>query len=171
MPTTRNQGLPANAAPVKPNPPRPRKKKNGEGVNAAKVAESQTQSPSSVAESPLFKLPPELRTMIYRFALIDDEEVVVTEAGGVPEPALLSVCKNVRSETYKVFYYENDFCCEIQQLSPATLRLADRKATLPGLRFGVARPVMLFKQGHDQRNTVAIWCCGSASAYRENVNL
>lgn len=157
MPTTRSQGLPANEAPEKNKVPHTRKKKTRKGAKPTEAP--QARLPSSVAESPLFRLPPELRTMIYRFALVDDEEVLVTESEGIPEPALLSVSKIVRSEAYNVFYFENDFCCDVEKFSPATLLMADRKAILSQLSVGIAKPVILLKQGHDQRiwSNVVLW--------------
>lgn len=160
MSTTRSQGLPAEEAPEKTQPLRPRKKKTERAHEApektkvprtrkkkhekgAKVMKaSQAQPPSSVAESPLFKLPPELRTMIYRFALIDDQEIAITESGGFPEPELLSVCKTVRSEAYKVFYYENIFCCVVEHFSPVTLLLAGRRESSTHPSIGIGKPVV-----------------------------
>jgi len=140
----------ASEAPDKTSKPRTRKKKSSKRAKAAKTP--QTHLLNSVAESPLFNLPPELRTMIYRFALVTDEEVAITEADGIPEPALLSTSKIIRSETYNVFYFENDFCCDVQQFNPATLLMADRKVTLHDLSVGIAKPGISLKQGHDQRN-------------------
>lgn len=101
-----------------------------------------THLPSSVADSPLFRLPSELRNMIYRFALTTDGGVVVTESGGIPESALLSVSKVLRSETYGVFYNENEFVCEIKKFSPATLLLAARKGVPTGVHPGIRNPTM-----------------------------
>jgi hypothetical protein len=64
---------------------------------------------NGVADSPLFELPPEIRTMIYRFALVADGELPITKVHGIPEAALLKVSKLVRSETYSLFYRENEF--------------------------------------------------------------
>ena len=65
----------------------------------------------SVAESPLFKLPAELRLRIYEYALYshDDGLCTVTRASGIPEPALLLTCKAIRKECIAVFYTVNIF--------------------------------------------------------------
>lgn len=83
--------------------------------------------PSSVAASPLFKLSPELRNIIYRFVQGTGEQVFITKSAGIPEPALLSVNKIVRAEASRLFYDENDFICEISYFDHATLLLAARK--------------------------------------------
>jgi hypothetical protein len=83
--------------------------------------------PNSVAGSPLFGLPPEIRNIIYRFAPIADDDLVVTKTHGIPEAALLSVNKLVRSETYKLFYAENVFTCVVFSFDCAPLVLACRK--------------------------------------------
>lgn len=82
---------------------------------------------SSVTESLLFKLPPELRDMVYRYALVRDRDIIVTKIRGIPEPALLSANKLVRSETYKIIYRENHFNCVVRRDHPATLALMHRK--------------------------------------------
>jgi hypothetical protein len=152
MPTTRSQGLPENEALELAYIPRTRKKTN-KGSKATEV--SQTDLPSSVAESPLFKLPPELRTMIYRFALHTDEDIEITESHGIPEPALLSVSKIIRSETHKVFYFENEFSCMIEHYSPATMQLARRKVSLADPRGGIRLPkTMVYHQQRHWGNLV-----------------
>jgi len=94
--------------------------------------------------------------MIYRSALIADE-VVVTESGGVPEPPLLSVSKIVRSETYEVFYYENEFCCQVRHFNPATLLLADSKVVRPGVSVGIAAPVVTVYHNERRWRNLVQW--------------
>lgn len=120
MPTTRNQGITANKAPAKPKAPRTRKKKSDK---AAKKTKAQIL-PDGVTESPLFKLPPELRNTIYRFAIVTEDDLQITKTGGIPEPALLSVSKTVRSETFGLFYHENRFSCIVRYYDPASILLA-----------------------------------------------
>ena len=148
MPTTRSQGLPENGALQLNHMPRTRKKKTDDDSKAIEV--SQPSLPSSVAQSPLFKLPPELRNMIYRFALLTAEDLEITETHGIPEPALLSVSKIVRSESYKLFYFENNFSCMIEHYSSATIQLAFRKASKDDPRTGIRRPKMMIY--HQQRH-------------------
>jgi len=81
----------------------------------------------SIAKSPLFKLPPEIRDMVYRFALVDDNYLDITKAYGIPEAPLLSVSKLIRSETYEMFYTENKFLCIVEDVDAATLVLKTRK--------------------------------------------
>ena len=81
----------------------------------------------SVATSPLFKLPPEIRNMIYRYAIVTKARVRITKSSGIPEPALLSTCKILRSEACAIVYLENTFRCEVRDHDPASLSLAYRK--------------------------------------------
>lgn len=151
MPTTRSQGLTANEVPEKAKEPRTRKKKSN---NGAKRIEAQSP-PDGVAESSLFKLPSELRTMIYRFALFTEEDIEVTESHGIPEPALLSVSKVVRSESYKVFYFEDTFSCMIEHYSPATMILACGKTSKSDPKIGIRAPkLMIFNEQRHWGNLV-----------------
>ena len=83
--------------------------------------------PSSVTESLLFKLPPELRNEIYRYAIISNRDLPVTKSHGIPDSALLSVSKLVRFEAYEIFYRENVFTYIAHDYDPATLILGYRK--------------------------------------------
>jgi hypothetical protein len=91
----------------------------------------------SVAHSPLFKLSAELRNTIYRLALVEDhddfcvEPVVVDDVNGIPEPGLLLSNKVVRSEALGIFYYENDWNCEVRNFDPAPVLLLQSKFKMP----------------------------------------
>jgi hypothetical protein len=107
-------------------------------VVATASRDAPAPSTSSVARSPLFKLSPELRNRIYRLVLVADTwaptvdwQVVVDKANGIPEPALLLSNKIVRSETYGIFYYENDFLCIVSDCDPAPIFLLQAKFTMP----------------------------------------
>lgn len=134
MPPTRSQSLSANEATTKTKVPGPRKKKTDKSSKAPEL--SQTHLPSSVAQSSLFKLSPELRNIIYRLAVVSEDEVNITKAGGIPEPALLSISKIVRSETLGIFYHENEFTCVVRDYDPAPAVLALRRASKCGKPTG-----------------------------------
>lgn len=55
---------------------------------------------------PFFKLPPELRNSIYRFALVYTLPIR-NNASGFPEPGLLTSYKQIRREACSIFYLEN----------------------------------------------------------------
>jgi hypothetical protein len=85
---------------------------------------------SSIADSPLFKLPPELRLRIYEYAVYsedDDGKCKVTREHGIPEPPLLFTCKTVRGEAISSFYSVNNFHNIVELLHPATIVLTMRK--------------------------------------------
>ncbi|KAK3680221.1 hypothetical protein LTR78_000599 [Recurvomyces mirabilis] len=56
----------------------------------------------------LFKLPAELRNIIYRHVLVSGEEIKL-KPKGPGEPALLRVCRGVRKEARSIYYTENKF--------------------------------------------------------------
>lgn len=93
---------------------------------------------SSIAHSPLFKLSPELRNKIYCLVLIQDDDedwmadyrITVDKATGVPEPALLLTNKVLRAEASGIFYYENNFCCNITDFDPAPVLLLQSKLAM-----------------------------------------
>lgn len=65
-------------------------------------------SPSPSLSSPLLALAPELRNNIYRFALTDTE-VTISDESMKNRAALLSTCKQIRSEAWGIFYNECKF--------------------------------------------------------------
>lgn len=58
-------------------------------------------------QSKLMPMPAELRSMIYRFALISTIEIDINNA--FREPALLSTCRTIRQEAITIYYLENLF--------------------------------------------------------------
>lgn len=84
----------------------------------------------SVAWSPLFKLPPELRNYIYEFAVNLSDKYgyrKVTKEAGIPEPPLLSTCKAIRKEAIGIFYANNKFRVDVHDFDPAVYHLFVRK--------------------------------------------
>lgn len=64
--------------------------------------------------SPLYILPPELRTMIYEFALISSTHILVTSDSWAPAtswkaPALLQTCRQIAAEATSIYYACNTF--------------------------------------------------------------
>ena len=72
------------------------------------------------AQSPLLRLSGELRNKIYREVLVDQKSVKVTTTG-VPEPAFLLTCKQIRREGMDVFYGENRFRIPAPRYDSTTL--------------------------------------------------
>jgi hypothetical protein len=83
--------------------------------------------PSSVKDSPLFKLPQELRDVIYESSYSTETYATVTKEAGIPEPGLLSTCKVIRQEAIAVFYGETRPNFIIESDDPAVLLLWDGK--------------------------------------------
>lgn len=84
---------------------------------------------TSIAASPLFKLPPELRLRIYEYAVYscEDQLCEVTRKDGIPELALLFTCKTVRAKAIPVFYTVNTFRIAIESYHAAVQVLTARK--------------------------------------------
>lgn len=93
----------------------------------------------SVTDSPLFKLSPELRNAIYRYKLVTEESVYITKQQGIPEPALLSSCKIIRSEATGIFYSENMIICKMVNYDCSALRLIARKCKTGHMKGKVER--------------------------------
>jgi hypothetical protein len=89
---------------------------------AAPGQENSVTSPPSVAHSPLFKLPRELRDYIYEYAFwTPPSQRSITKAGGIPEPALLFTCKIVRQEASLLFYGRQRLILVIDSYDPAVM--------------------------------------------------
>ncbi|KAK5120783.1 hypothetical protein LTR85_005849 [Meristemomyces frigidus] len=57
----------------------------------------------------LLSIPPEIRNYIYGLALTESDDIVVPSSGKLSQPALLRVCKQVRTEALAIYYASNNF--------------------------------------------------------------
>jgi hypothetical protein len=83
---------------------------------------------TAVAHSPLWKLPPELRNMIYEFVVGADRVVYMDT--GIPEPSLLLVSRLVRHESMPIYYQQNTFHQRQDNYKMAAIHCIYRKAKL-----------------------------------------
>lgn len=97
----------------------------------------------SVANSPLFKLPPELRLRIYEYTMCGKRHIKITRDEGIPEPALLLTCKIIRDEAIASFYEENDFTLISHADDPAVMVLWESKL----LHLAQSHDILLEKPG------------------------
>jgi hypothetical protein len=98
-------------------------RKRSSAASNRSIRESNPAYLSSVAHSPLFKLPRELRDYIYEYAFCDPP-LIVTKHGGIPEPALLFTCNIIRDEAILAFYgREKRLVLFVDSYNPAVLRL------------------------------------------------
>jgi len=152
---------------------RARKKARKDLVDESQEPAQQQTLPSSVANSPLFKLPPELRNMIYRYAIISNTELPISKSHGIPEAPLLQVNKLIRSETYELFYLENKFTCVVHNYDPASLMLSHRRwqalYQIPGTSLNAdTGTISIDLQGNRNWDNLVAWfrfvhevaCCG-----------
>jgi len=97
---------------------------------AARLTNDTHSTLLSATTSHLFRLPGELRKDIYRLAIVSPDLVLV-DSTGVPEPALLSVSKHVRSEAITIDYKENTFNIDIIDFNSAVcVRMSQKKRQL-----------------------------------------
>jgi hypothetical protein len=103
--------------------------------HAGSSQENNTIAASSVAHSPLFKLPRELRDYIYEYSFDSlytpsgngEDKIKVTKEGGIPEPALLLTCKTIREEAIILFYGRSRFTLVSHSYDPAVMLLWNAK--------------------------------------------
>lgn len=88
--------------------------------------------PQGVA-CPLLELPAELRNEIYGLVLCKNDRIVVSSAGYERE-GLLSVCKQVRQEALKIYYYENKFVVEVHKWNSDNLLAFEKVLRRLGLK-------------------------------------
>lgn len=71
------------------------------------------QNHETTTERHLLSLPPELRNRIYRYAVLEHEDICLS-ASGPQQPALLRVCTQTRQEAINIYYTENCFRLSVQ---------------------------------------------------------
>ena len=73
-------------------------------------------------ESRLLSLPPEIRNIIYRYALVDGKMIYIRYPHNLTgAPGVLQVNRQLRSETVDIYYKENTFNFYIHHYSPEGL--------------------------------------------------
>lgn len=96
----------------------------------------------SIADSPPFKLPPELRNRIYEYTFASlGNSIIIKQENGIPEPSLLASCKIIRREAIGIFYSPdvNDLEITIDSFHPARVTLWARKRILLKQQYGVKK--------------------------------
>lgn len=122
---------------------------------------SSTTTAISIAASPLFKLPAELRLRIYEYALYSDNDGLceVTRKHGIPEPALLFTCKAVRDESVTLFYKVNSIRLVAESYHPAVHNLIARKVAAirtAGMHLG-GLEIEIFTVGRRNFQNLTLW--------------
>ncbi|KAK5127467.1 hypothetical protein LTR85_006806 [Meristemomyces frigidus] len=88
-----------------------------EGGQALKPARKVRQRPTHVqdtvdeeTQSPLLKLPAELRNAIYRLSVVERNKVMISSRRPAPpQPGIMQVSRQVRAEIVSIYYKENTF--------------------------------------------------------------
>jgi hypothetical protein len=94
---------------------------------ATMSSESTAALPSAVTQCYFWKLPPELRILIYEYALYNPDWLPVTKQHGIPEPALLLASKLTRKESLGIFYASTLFRVDTPAFDPSIYALFARK--------------------------------------------
>lgn len=100
--------------------------------------------------SPLLNLPGELRNMIYRYALLDENPIPVTMQG-YDRSSLLGTCRRIRRETFNLFYEESSFLVRTVDYNSDNLY-----AWKTLLRSGIVCPMSL-RWGATRSNRTPNW--------------
>lgn len=85
-----------------------------DGTAPAKAKECKLNAENhetAVTEDSIFLkiIPPELRNEIYALVLTQNDDIIIPTTGNLDEPALLRVCKQIRSEATALYYESNNF--------------------------------------------------------------
>lgn len=90
-------------------------------------------------------LPPELRTRIYNYALYEKRGVMISKAGGIPEPGLLRASKTVRDEALGIYYTANTVGVVINSYDFTIDKLLFAKFRALARTYGRFRPPRLMR--------------------------
>jgi hypothetical protein len=72
-------------------------------------------------------LPPELRNMMYKFALVEGKGNVIDITPQLKPPGLLAACRQIRQECLQIWYHQNTFSIKIYDCD-ASLKMALRSS-------------------------------------------
>lgn len=122
--------------------------------------DKQTNATDADASSPLMKLPAELRTSIYEYALQLDNDgyFSVSQAEGIREPALLLTSKTIRREALAIFYAQNSISLLVDSYSPAMPLFIYKKqlAVFAQYKFKIAVR-QVYSQGPPRWRNLLAW--------------
>lgn len=109
--------------------------------------------PIDIPRAAFIDLTGELRNRIYRLVLVEEKKIELSKLNRFSKPGLLSTCKQIRSETVKIFYVENkwEIDCPDGECS-----LRHNFFERDYLRHGIAR------------SDIKTYCSDSGSYYKKN---
>ncbi|KAK3111750.1 hypothetical protein LTR53_012683, partial [Teratosphaeriaceae sp. CCFEE 6253] len=110
----------------------PKRTRNGYGQ--AGVAEQATRDKTRTIGGLLFRLPPELRNIVYKRVLPHDQRYPVTKT--LRTPPLLRLCRGIRQETLKMWYGANRFHHDIEHCDARVCVAWDRRCQAQELECG-----------------------------------
>ena len=102
--------------------------------------------------SRLLRLPPELRTAIYEYVLLENAEITVTNQ--LKPPGLFAVCCQIRTEAIGIYYTSNKFWCNIRNCN-ARLHVAYHKHLN---RLGYRRQKVAVRVVGANWSNLVTWC-------------
>lgn len=102
-------------------------------------------------KSKLQSLPAELRNRIYRETFNLDGTVTVT-SNQFPEPALLSVCKQLRNEASPIFYAERTFSVDVSNFITEPVLAYKQKEAIVAKDFDVEMSFEAWTSAGHRRN-------------------
>lgn len=78
-------------------------------IHASNWSDNDRRCTNSTASTLNFKLPPEIRKILFKFALKNETPVNVEEGAWRSAPGLLKTCKQIYDETIELYYTLNNF--------------------------------------------------------------
>jgi len=121
----------------------------------AELASRSTLAPSPTT-SALLNLPPELRIIIFEFALIVDGNIAVTT--DTKTPALFATNRQVRSETIPIWYGKNEFRFVVNQCDASLVQKFDQQAVPPEQRDSFGTKVVFTLENEPNWSNLREWC-------------
>lgn len=112
---------------------------------------------TSSSKTSLLCLPGELRNCIYRATFADPAVNVAVTSCVFPEPALLSVCKQIRAEASPIFYAERTFQVNNQNYDSTPSCAIKRKKRLVLKEYNVEMRSENIVTGHPSWPNLLIW--------------
>lgn len=71
---------------------------------------------------PLMKFPREIRRMIFKFLLVQDNQIELPTRWSSRSPEIFRVCKEIKDETYSIFYRLNTFEINLSNYNSSLFR-------------------------------------------------
>ncbi|KAK5744422.1 hypothetical protein LTR17_002132 [Elasticomyces elasticus] len=111
---------------------------------------------ASTGKCMLPTIAPELRNKIYELVLLEEDIICVDKKLRVP--ALLQVCRQIRTDTLAMWYERNTFCFTIMHCNPGLILRFDELIMATELVNNTAVEMRSFVKGKPNWGNLMKWC-------------